>query len=416
MVNLEDLNESQRRIAEKIIKTAEDQGVDPQLALAVARVESGFSQAAKGTSGEIGVMQLMPATAKSLGVNPKSLDENILGGVTYLKQMLDLTGGDVRRALVGYNGGPDNAKMDNPPNMGYADRVNEVYPFDLISDTKKLVESLDQSQLNDPNVDIIDKTAATMVGAGTGAAAQAAIDLARRTRQENLYNEAQRAAELRKEAAQLRATQAMEDVAAGRASGPKVPGGAAPANYARAMAGQSHQLPERILSEVQDYTKTGEKGAHKIIAKDIENQQRIKNLGLGDYKLSGTGSSQLQLPSNIAAEREAAQIRGEARPRPSGLEQTKVEQARPPKSGRLATLGKGAFTGSLSGAGTAYNLYDLIQKIREGDVPGAAFSALGTAGGALSMAPHPLAKLGGLGLSVAAPYMSQLYDEHIRGR
>ena len=45
MVDLEKLNESQRRIADKVIKAAEQEGVDPQLALAVAQVESGFSQA-----------------------------------------------------------------------------------------------------------------------------------------------------------------------------------------------------------------------------------------------------------------------------------------------------------------------------------------------------------------------------------
>ena len=85
-------------------------------------------------------MQLMPATAKGLGVNPKKMDDNIRGGVMYLKEMLDLTGGDVRKALVGYNGGPRFAKMDNPPNMDYADQVGENDVVFESNDAKVIVD------------------------------------------------------------------------------------------------------------------------------------------------------------------------------------------------------------------------------------------------------------------------------------
>lgn len=89
-----------------IVSTAQTYGLDPNLALAVAQRESGFNQNARGTSGEIGVFQLMPATAADLGVDPYDVVQNIQGGVRYLKQMLNLFGGDVSKALAAYNAGP----------------------------------------------------------------------------------------------------------------------------------------------------------------------------------------------------------------------------------------------------------------------------------------------------------------------
>ena len=82
-------------------------GVDPKLVSAVAESESGFSQDAISATGAVGVMQLMPETAESLGVNPYDAKQNIDGGTQYLRQMLDSFNGDVRKAVAAYNAGPE---------------------------------------------------------------------------------------------------------------------------------------------------------------------------------------------------------------------------------------------------------------------------------------------------------------------
>jgi soluble lytic murein transglycosylase-like protein len=80
--------------------------VSTPLVEAVAWQESRFRQNAVSSKGAMGVMQLMPGTARQLGVDASDLKGNIDGGVAYLGQMLSQFGGDLPRALAAYNAGP----------------------------------------------------------------------------------------------------------------------------------------------------------------------------------------------------------------------------------------------------------------------------------------------------------------------
>ncbi|MFD3158145.1 lytic transglycosylase domain-containing protein [Haloimpatiens sp. FM7330] len=101
-------------IKEAIKKASKKYGIDENLILSVIKQESGFNSNAVSSAGAMGLMQLMPGTARGLGVtNPFSVEQNIEGGTKYLRNLLDMYGNSKELALAAYNAGPNSVKNRN---------------------------------------------------------------------------------------------------------------------------------------------------------------------------------------------------------------------------------------------------------------------------------------------------------------
>lgn len=96
-------------VKESIVRHSIELGIDPALALSIAKSESGFRHEARSSHGAVGVFQLMPSTARRMGVDPYTLSGNIKGGLIYYKKMYNMFG-STELALAAYNAGPGTVK------------------------------------------------------------------------------------------------------------------------------------------------------------------------------------------------------------------------------------------------------------------------------------------------------------------
>lgn len=103
---------SSEDIKQNIIRQARLMGVEPAIALSIAKTESGFRQDVTSAGGNIGVFQLAPATARNMGLNPYDLNDNIKGGITYYKNMYNKFG-SMELAVAAYQTGPLTISRNN---------------------------------------------------------------------------------------------------------------------------------------------------------------------------------------------------------------------------------------------------------------------------------------------------------------
>lgn len=120
-------------VDEIISDTAERHAVDPDLVRAIVKVESNFNPAAISRKGAMGLMQLVPQTARRFGVsNIFDPGENVDGGVRYLKHLLSLYNGNLRLSLAAYNAGEKAVDRHNgvppyPETRQYVHRISSLY-------------------------------------------------------------------------------------------------------------------------------------------------------------------------------------------------------------------------------------------------------------------------------------------------
>lgn len=92
-------------------QAANQYGIRKDLLIAVAKTESNFNASVVSGAGAIGIMQLMPETARNLGVNdPYNATDNIMGGAKYLSRLLSQYNGNISLALAAYNAGSGNVE------------------------------------------------------------------------------------------------------------------------------------------------------------------------------------------------------------------------------------------------------------------------------------------------------------------
>lgn len=152
-------------VKESIVKHSIELGIDPALALSIAKSESGFRHEARSAHGAVGVFQLMPSTARKLGVNPYYLSDNIKGGLIYYKRLYNMFG-STELALAAYNAGPGAVKRYKkvPPigetkrfvskimNEYNRQRTNPDPAITKVKNTKVSVKQVESKQINGKQV------------------------------------------------------------------------------------------------------------------------------------------------------------------------------------------------------------------------------------------------------------------------
>lgn len=223
----------------------------------------------------------------------------------------------------------------------------------------------------------------------------------------------------------------------------KVAGAGQPSNWTRTALGETHELPEKFLQQVTSMKGSGvEGGGQTLIDKDLKNLEKIKDIGAGDYKLSGAADKQLMLPEEVAAERQAALEKraataAETRANRLGAleqarlaEQAKLEAAAKQPMNQLKNLGQktlGAageslsnitkpfatnmFTKGLTGFAAGYGGYDALQRFKRDEYLRGVLSLLGAGGDIATMSRHPAAMVPGMIVGTGAPMLNTYLDK-----
>jgi len=464
------LDENQRRVAQKIMDMAPKYQVNPDFALAIAMAENMF-RSEKSVKGAIGPMQLMPDTAKGLGVDPNDEDDNIKGGLMLIRQLTGhkQVGLDPIRVLAGYHSGPDldffktNNTDDLGPNaLQYIVNVSNFaggkLPSVLISEEQVTALATPEdapapsgngSVVVSPE-DMARKEAEKRLeflqaaGAGAGATASTIMDTTGRIGNKTVDMLAERTA---KAMANRAPTGALPTAAMPSGT---LPGGAiTPEPSAQStrilQGGQGDTLGTTGRARQEGYqTETSRRAAvaNEMKATNPQVRQILAQAPGMTSSASGVLYPTVE-PRPTAGPRPQSSpltVRGGApyspptmgpeigniRPgepsmgafvpqAPSGA----LPQQRPSLARQAINMGRRAMdipvigpaaTGALGGFGAITEANDAAERYRRGDMLGAGISGLGALGSAAAIIPHPVTRVVGGGLAMAAPMANLIID------
>jgi hypothetical protein len=192
-----------------------------------------------------------------------------------------------------------------------------------------------------------------------------------------------------------------------QAASRKIPGASGASNWTRVMG---KDIPFAIAESAENMRADNPKGAQYLIDKDTLAKQKLIEMGLDpkNYPLTPHQEGQLQVPREIAEEREAARIASEQAKKPGVLARNMPNIKQSLYTGMRAFPG---FTGALSGVAATDLAQQSYQRASEGDIPAAAIYGLGSAGALASLLPFPQTKFAGSIIAAASPLTALLYDK-----
>ena len=429
-INFDKLNDSQLEIAEKIVNEAKKQGVDPDFALSLAWAENRFTDH-KSPKGAIGPMQLMPKTAKNLHVDPHNIDENIQGGITYLKQGLEKFEGDKTKAAIGYNAGHNHrffttGKIEHIPqeSVDYVAKINENYP--LTEDHPS--EPVQTEQASTQTEEAVSPTAGRTFD-GSEDNSQEVADAQTSSTGETVPDvdpkQIAGTKELQKGALDVGGALLGAGTAAGIETGKKVLP-LVPNLYSQIMGLDQNINRPTTRTSMQNYLNSQLNHNVNLRLSDLEKEQnallKARNPGTAPTKIRTMAEVQeaLRALKPTATERVkkgASYVMNQGSP---GIDLSKYEvNAKTPVRNtiRQAARTAGDVTrsalpsaariglGALGGVGLLGGGYDTYEHVKEhGWNPRALSKAAGTVGGGLMMIPTPITE--GLGLALSAPELA----------
>lgn len=431
------LNPQQKVLADKITRAAEKYGVDPAFALSTAKAENEdfmHSVKRKSRKGAIGLMQIMPNTAKGLKIDPYNVDQNIDGGVRLLKENLDRYGGDKMLASVAYNYGPNSNFFKTgflpEETRGYITRITKHGGYgDVpvgtmpVPPTQKLstgalnmakekneysvkVAQPDESDLSTwsvPSTTTEEKVTSRPVGVDDALAFGAGVVpgsiLGHLTRPPTEREQTQIARDVRND---LTANQQRIALAQAQAQAQMQPASttAAPAQD-RGYGTKNwiyQEYPEHIGSAVESLNPNTKAHADELANFLAQANKTVKSIPQGALPMQ---ASPLPARPTVTAPPVASAPNLGVAPTVANLGRLNPPQLTPAQiqsqilANRFRNLGSGAVGGGVKGGIAAQQGYDAQQRFNQGDTTGGALSALTSAGSTAMLAPNPKARVAG---------------------